>query len=270
MKYKCSSLFLILVILFFKSSHLFASEKDTLIINVTKIITNKIESARWLKNSVARADLFNIPTMVAVFEGDRVDVSKTDGEDPIIFSKVIAKNIISQALNTNYSNFNKFTVDTIFDERIEEQKTNLYILRNYISPVENKRKPIFVVSTEILHEMSFNFIGKNFQDSVLAFFRETNRDTIKKSITKKKKKKISWFKRKKRKHKTKVEDIDSLEIVVDTSKIKDTVTKVFIGTDSTQSFTEDSSKSKAFIIFILVLLCLVVFFLLFWFIGKKE
>lgn len=270
MKQKCSSLFLILIIIFFSGNDLFASEKDTLVVNVTKIITSKIEKARWLKNSVARADLFNIPTMVAVFEGDRVDVSKTDGEDPQIFSKVIAKSIIAKALLNKYKTFNTFTIDTLFDENIEKQKTDLYILRNYISYVKNKRKPVFVVSTEILRKVSFNIVGKSFQDSILISLRETNADTAKKVVAKKKKKRVSWFKRKKKKGSPNLVITDSSKIDIDTSKIKDTVTEVFVGTDSTHSFHEESSKSIASIVFMLVILFLVISFLLFWILGKRE
>lgn len=249
--------FLILISALCLNSFSESSENDKVIIDVTNIIQKKIEKAKWLKNSVARADLFNIPVMVAVFEEQKVDVSKTDGEDPAIFSRVIANNLIKKSLNNSFNKFDTFIVDTIFDEKVEEGKTDFYILRNYIAKVDNKRKPVFIVSTEILKKETYQRVGSDFQDSLLVAMRS---DTVVKEIVpEKKKKKKSWFRRKKKKVINTVK-ADSTNLDSDTLINKDTLTEVFLGTDSVQTYNEEANKTKVLLLFIIiisvVLICL--------------
>lgn len=262
--------FKIYIILFCFIINTFAvSEKnDTLIINVTRIIKDKIENAKWLKNSVARADLFNIPVMVAIYEEDKVDVYKTDGEDPAIFSKVIAENLIRDAINNRYSKFETFAVDTLFYSNFEKQRTDLYILRNYISSVTNKRKPVYIVSSEILKKESFSEIGKEFQDSLLNTMRSVT--LVKAEVPGKKTKKKSWFKRKKKIKKVEKENIDSTLIKGDSLGIKDTVREVFVGTDSLENYHEASGKNRALIIFLLVIIASLTGYVLFIFKEKSR
>lgn len=244
------------------------NKNDTLIINVTKIIKTKIEKAKWLKNSVARADLFNIPVMVAVYEGSEVDVSKTDGEDPTIFSRVIANSLINDALNNSFNKFETFIIDTLFDQNVEENTTDLYVLRSYVSHVDNKRKPVFIVSSEILLKKTFEFVGKEFQDSLITVMR-LDREKEKVSPEKNEKKKKSWFKRKKKK-KVKVKDQVNDSVVITTDSIKDTVTEVFLGTDSLENYEDESGSNKAFLIFGSIIVVLFLCFALFWFWEKKK
>ncbi len=246
-----------------------SKENDTIIADVTKIIQKKIEKAKWLKNSVARADLFNIPVMVAVFEEQKVDVSKTDGEDPEIFSRVIANNLIKKALKNSFNKFDTFIVDTVFDEYTEEGKTDFYILRNYVAKVDNKRKPVFIVSTEILMKETYQSVGSDFQDSLLVAMRT---DSIEKEIVpEKKKKKKSWFRRKKKKKKTvNTENADSTNLNTDTLIGKDTLTEIFLGTDSIKIYEEDKDKNRNLILFICLISVAVILLTLFLFRKGKS
>lgn len=241
------------------------SKNDTLIIDVTKIIKNKIEDAKWLKNSIARADLFNIPVMVAIYEGNEVDIFKTDGEDPAIFSRVIANGLIDKALREDFNKFETFIVDTLFDENIDKQETDLYILRNYISHVSNKRKPIYIVSTEILRKEKYNQIGKEFQDSILSSLRIVSAENKipAKVIKNKKKRKKSWFKRAKREE-AKESKIDSLALLISGEEKKDTIVEVFQGTDSVVAYDKNSNKKVATVGFLLFLIGLISVAILFW------
>lgn len=244
-----------------------SKENDTIIADVTKII-QKIEKAKWLKNSVARADLFNIPVMVAVFEEQKVDVSKTDGEDPEIFSRVIANNLIKKALKNSFNKFDTFIVDTVFDEYTEEGKTDFYILRNYVAKVDNKRKPVFIVSTEILMKETYQSVGSDFQDSLLVAMRT---DSIEKEIVPEKKKKKKVGLEEKEEEKTvNTENADSTNLNTDTLIGKDTLTEIFLGTDSIKIYEEDKDKNRNLILFICLISVAVILLTLFLFRKGKS
>lgn len=263
-------LIVIFVSVLFIDANAANAENDTLIMNVMEIVKSKIEKAKWLKNSVARADLFNIPVMVAVYEGRSVDVAKTDGQDLKIFNTIIANNVIDKALNKKFNRYDEFVLDTVFDEVVEKGRTDLYFLRNYVSRIDNKRKPVFIVASEILKKDSYYGFGKELQDSILVAMR-TPEEVVKAEPVKKEKKKKKWYKRKKKKRVSGAELPDSLSLVRDTASSRDTVVEVFLGTDSVEVLNEDDNNKKTAVLFLLLIVIIsFVLFISLFLNNKKE